>query len=43
MLLRSAGSLVFIDLVDRTGRIQIMVGKKQVGPDAWKIIDCLDL
>jgi lysyl-tRNA synthetase, class II len=43
MLLRNAGSLVFIDLVDRTGRIQIMVGKKQVGPDAWKIVDCLDL
>ncbi len=43
MLLRSAGSLVFIDLVDRTGRIQIMLGKKQVGPDTWKVIDCLDL
>ena len=43
MLLRNAGSLVFIDLVDRTGRIQIMLGKKQVGPEAWKIIDCLDL
>jgi len=43
MLLRSAGSLVFIDLVDRTGRIQIMLGKKQVGPDAWQVIDCLDL
>jgi len=43
MLLRSAGSLVFIDLVDRTGRIQIMLGKKQVGPDLWKIVDCLDL
>jgi len=43
MLLRSAGSLVFIDLVDRTGRIQIMLGKKQVGPDTWKVVDCLDL
>ena len=43
MLLRSAGSLVFIDLHDRTGRIQIMLGKKQVGPETWKIIDCLDL
>ena len=43
MLLRSAGSLVFVDLADRTGRIQIMIGKKQVGPDAWKIVDCLDL
>ncbi|MFM8702788.1 MAG: lysine--tRNA ligase, partial [Planctomycetia bacterium] len=43
MLLRSAGSLVFIDLADRTGRIQIMLGKKQVGPDAWQVIGCLDL
>ena len=43
MLLRSAGSLVFIDLHDRTGRIQIMLGKKQVGPEAWKIVECLDL
>jgi lysyl-tRNA synthetase class 2 len=43
MLLRSAGSLVFLDLHDRTGRIQIMLGKKQVGPEAWKIVDCLDL
>jgi len=43
MLLRSAGSLVFLDLADRTGRIQIMLGKKQVGPEAWQVIDCLDL
>ena len=43
MLLRSAGSLVFVDLADRTGRIQIMLGKKQVGPEAWKVVDCLDL
>ena len=43
MLLRSAGSLVFIDLADRGGRIQVMLGKKQVGPEAWKVVDCLDL
>jgi lysyl-tRNA synthetase class 2 len=43
MLLRSAGSLVFLDLADRTGRIQVMLGKKQVGPEAWQVIDCLDL
>ena len=43
MLLRSAGSLVFVDLADRTGRIQIMLGKKQVGPEAWQVIGCLDL
>jgi lysyl-tRNA synthetase class 2 len=43
MLLRSAGSLVFLDLHDRTGRIQIMLGKKQVGPEAWQVVGCLDL
>jgi lysyl-tRNA synthetase class 2 len=43
MLLRSAGSLVFLDLVDRTGRIQVMLGKKQVGPEAWQVVQCLDL
>jgi len=43
MLLRSAGSLVFIELADRTGRIQLMLGKKQVGPETWKLVDCLDL
>jgi lysyl-tRNA synthetase class 2 len=43
MLLRNAGSLVFIDLADRSGRIQLMIGKKQVGPEAWQVIKCLDL
>jgi lysyl-tRNA synthetase class 2 len=43
MLQRSAGSLVFLSLVDRTGRIQVMLGKKQVGPDAWNVVGCLDL
>ena len=43
MLQRNAGSLVFIALADRSGRIQIMLGKKQVGPENWKVVDCLDL
>ena len=43
MLLRSAGNLVFLDLTDRTSRIQIMLGKKQVGADLWPIVKCLDL
>ncbi len=43
MLLRSAGSLVFLDLTDRTDRIQIMLGKKQVGAEVWPIVKCLDL
>ena len=43
MLQRSAGSLVFLSLADRSGRIQIMLGKKQVGPEAWQVVGCLDL
>ena len=43
MLLRNAGRLVFLDLVDRTGRLQVMIGKKQVGPDTWPVVGCLDL
>jgi lysyl-tRNA synthetase class 2 len=43
MLQRNAGSLVFLSLADRTGRIQIMLGKKQVGPEAWQVVGCLDL
>jgi len=43
MLQRTAGSLVFLSLADRSGRIQIMLGKKQVGPEAWEVIRCLDL
>ncbi|MFM8579661.1 MAG: lysine--tRNA ligase [Planctomycetaceae bacterium] len=43
LLLRNAGGLVFITLVDRSGRIQIMLGKKQVGPEAWGVVGCLDL
>lgn len=43
MLQRTAGSLVFLSLADRTGRIQIMLGKKQVGPDDWEVTRCLDL
>jgi lysyl-tRNA synthetase, class II len=41
-LLRTAGKLVFIDLVDQTGRLQLMVGKQQVG-DTWAVVEQLDL
>lgn len=41
--LRDAGKLVFLDLADSTARIQVMIGKKQVGEDAWKVVQLLDL
>jgi lysyl-tRNA synthetase class 2 len=43
LLLRNAGRLVFLTLADRSGRIQVMLGKKQVGPEVWPIVGCLDL
>lgn len=43
MLRRNAGKLIFLDLQDWTGRIQIFLGKKQVDELSWQVADCLDL
>ena len=43
VLMRTAGKLIFADLVDRTGRIQLFIGKNQVGEENWEIAQCLDL
>ncbi len=43
MLLRDAGKLLFIDLRDQTERIQLYIGKKQVGDQNWAVAQCLDL
>ena len=42
VLLRDTGKLLFIDLRDWTGRIQLFVGKKQVG-EGWELARCFDL
>ncbi|MEO0529085.1 MAG: lysine--tRNA ligase [Planctomycetota bacterium] len=42
VLSRPAGKLVFINLRDQTGDLQLMIGKKQVGDD-WAIVEQLDL
>ena len=42
VLSRSAGKLIFINLRDMTGDLQLMIGKKQVG-DSWAIVEQLDL
>lgn len=41
--IRDKGKLLFLDLGDRTGRIQAMVGKIQVGEENWRIAGLLDL
>jgi len=39
---RDTGRLVFADIRDRTGKIQLLIGKKQVGDD-WELAKCFDL
>lgn len=43
MLHRDKGKLNFIDIDDWSGRIQLFVGKNQVGDENWEIVKCLDL
>jgi lysyl-tRNA synthetase class 2 len=43
VLARDTGKLKFIDIADWTGRIQLFVGKAQVGPENWELSDCFDL
>lgn len=41
--LRDTGKVIFIDLQDKTAKIQLFVGKKQVGDENWSIVQLLDL
>jgi lysyl-tRNA synthetase class 2 len=43
MSLRKMGKIRFLDLADRTGRIQVMAGQKQIGEQGWSLCDNLDL
>jgi len=43
MLRRGQGKVVFLDVRDWTERIQIFVGKNQVGEESWALIGELDL
>ncbi len=43
MLRRGQGKVAFLELRDWTERIQVMVGKNQVGEQGWAITDSLDL
>ena len=40
MLSRGQGKVYFLDLRDWTERIQIFVGKKQVGDAGWSLSSC---
>jgi lysyl-tRNA synthetase class 2 len=43
VLQRRAGKLLFIDIRDWTGKIQVLVGKSQVGDRNWELAQCFDL
>lgn len=43
VLRRVMGNVHFLDVQDNSGRIQVMLGKKQVGETGWKLAGLLDL
>jgi lysyl-tRNA synthetase class 2 len=43
VLQRDKGKLQFLDIQDWTGRIQLFVGRDQVGPENWALLGCVDL
>ena len=43
MLSRDTGKLLFINIQDWTGRIQLFVGRRQVGDENWELASYFDL
>jgi lysyl-tRNA synthetase class 2 len=43
VLRRDQGNVHFLQLHDQSGRVQIMLGKKQVGEQGWALANLLDL
>ncbi len=43
VLMRDTGKLIFADIRDWTGQIQLYIGKKQVGEQNWALAQCFDL
>jgi lysyl-tRNA synthetase, class II len=43
VLQRKAGKLVFLNIKDWTGNIQVLIGRGQVGEDHWAKVECFDL
>jgi lysyl-tRNA synthetase class 2 len=43
VLQRPGGKLVFVDLRDWTGQIQVLIGRGQVGEENWALAECFDL
>jgi lysyl-tRNA synthetase, class II len=40
---RRMGKVYFLDVWDQTGKVQVMLGQKQIGELGWKVAELLDL
>jgi lysyl-tRNA synthetase class 2 len=43
VLQRRAGKLIFLNIRDWTGQIQLLIGRAQVGETGWAVAECFDL
>jgi lysyl-tRNA synthetase class 2 len=43
VLQRRAGKLIFLDIRDWSGKLQLLIGQRQVGEQNWALAQCLDL
>lgn len=43
VLQRPTGKLIFLNIQDWTGQIQVFIGRGQVGEENWALADCFDL
>jgi lysyl-tRNA synthetase class 2 len=43
VLQRPTGKLIFVEIRDWSGQVQIFIGRGQVGEDNWALADCFDL
>ncbi|MDO4551081.1 MAG: lysine--tRNA ligase [Planctomycetia bacterium] len=43
MLQRPSGKVIWLNIKDRTGVLQVMIGKNQVGESAFELAKCFDL
>ncbi|MEX2118093.1 MAG: lysine--tRNA ligase [Pirellulales bacterium] len=43
VLMRKKGKLIFTDIRDASGQVQLFIGRGQVGEQAWALAECLDL
>ncbi len=43
MLMRPSGKVIWINIKDRTAKIQVMIGKNQVGDRNFELAQCFDL